>query len=119
MIAIGFLALPPFASPHRTCTNPSYSSYSLVLQRLQGLLCSAWISRSPYWKLRNLLLAKAKLNLYNALIKPHILYGLVIWGSTDLCTTQQPLRLLQNNAVRAITGSSIFEHTYSTFLWAA
>ena len=53
--------------------------------------------------------AKTLLNLYNALIKPHLLYGLVIWGSTDPCTTQQPLQLLQNNAVRAITGISRFE----------
>ena len=39
------------------------------------------------WKLRKFLPAKTLLNLYNALIKPHLLYGLVIWGSTDPCTT--------------------------------
>ena len=59
--------------------------------------------------------AKTLLNLYNALIKPHLLYGLVIWGSTDPCTTQQPLQLLQNNAVRAITGISRFEHITPSF----
>ena len=55
------------------------------------------------------------LNLYNALIKPHLLYGLVIRGSTDPCTTQQPLQLLQNIAVRAITGISRFEHITPSF----
>ena len=59
--------------------------------------------------------AKTLLNLYNALIKPHLLYGLVILGSTDPCTTQQPLQLLQNNAVRAITGISRFEHITPSF----
>ena len=67
------------------------------------------------WKLKKFLTAKTLLNLYNALIKPHLLYGLVIWGSTDPCTTQQPLQLLQNNAVRAITGISRFEHITSSF----
>ena len=67
------------------------------------------------WKLRKFLPAKTLLNLYNALIKPHLLYGLVIWGSTDPCTTQQPLQLLQNNAVRAITGISRFEHITPSF----
>ena len=67
------------------------------------------------WKLRKFLPAKTYLNLYNALIKPHLLYGLVIWGSTDPCTTQQPLQLLQNNAARAITGISRFEHITSSF----
>ena len=62
-----------------------------------------------FWKLRKFLPAKTFLNLYNALLKPHLLYGLVIWGSTDPCTTQQPLQQLQNNAVRAITGISKFE----------
>ena len=47
----------------------------------------------------------------NALIKPHLLYhGLVMWGSTDPCTTQQLLQLLQNNAVRAIPEISRLEH---------
>ena len=61
--------------------------------------------------------AKTFLNLYNALKKPHLLYGLVIWGSTDPCTTltQQPLQLLQNNAVRAITGICRFEHITPSF----
>ena len=48
-------------------------------------------------------------------IKPHCLYDLVIWGSTDPCTTQQPLQLLQNNAVLAITGISRFEHITPSF----
>ena len=68
-----------------------------------------------FWKLRKFSPAKTLLNLYNALIKPHLLYGLVIWGSTDLCTIQQPLQLLQNNAVRAITGISRFEHITPSF----
>ena len=59
--------------------------------------------------------AKTLLNLYNALIKRHLLYGLVIWGSTDSCTIQQPLQLLQNNAERAITGISRFEHITPSF----
>ena len=67
------------------------------------------------WKLRKFLPAKTLLNLYNALIKPHLLYGLVIWGPTVPCTTQQPLQLSQNNAVRAITGISRFEHITTSF----
>ena len=59
--------------------------------------------------------AKTFLNLYDTLVKLHLLYGLVIWESTNSCTTQQPLQLLQNNAVRAITGMSRFEHITSSF----
>ena len=59
--------------------------------------------------------AKTLLNLYNTLIKPHLLFGLVVWGSTDPCTTQQLLQLFQNNAVRAITGISRFEHITPSF----
>ena len=59
--------------------------------------------------------AKTLLNLDNALIKRHLLYDLVIWGSTNPCTTQQPLQLLQNNAERAITGISRFEHITPSF----
>ena len=64
---------------------------------------------------RKFLPAKTLPNLYNALIKPHLLYGLVIWGSTNPRTAQQPLQLLQNNAVQAITGISRFEHITPSF----
>ena len=59
--------------------------------------------------------AKTLLNLYNALTKPHLLYGLGLWESTYPCTTQEPLQRLQNNAVRSITGISSFEHTTHYF----
>ena len=68
------------------------------------------------WKLRKFLPAKILLNLYNALIKPHLLHSLVIRGSTDPCSTQQPIQLLLNKtAVRAITGISRFEHITPSF----
>ena len=68
-----------------------------------------------FWKFRKFLPAKTLLNLYNSLIKPHLLYGLVIWGSTDPRTTQQFLQLLQKNAVRAIIWISRFEHITPSF----
>ena len=67
------------------------------------------------WKLRKFLPANTLLNLCDALIQPHLLYDLAIWGSTGPCTIQQPLQLLQNNAVRAITGISKFEHFNPSF----
>ena len=70
------------------------------------------------WKLRKFLPAKTLLNLYNALINPHTSIWsctMGMWGSTDPCTTQQPLQLLQNNAVQAITGISRFEHIAPSF----
>ena len=39
------------------------------------------------WKLRQFLPAKTLLNLCNALIKPYLRYGLIIWRSTEPRTT--------------------------------
>ena len=58
---------------------------------------------------------KTSLNLCNLLIKSHLLYGLITWGSIDPCTTQQPSQPLQNNVIRAITGISRFEHITPSF----
>jgi len=62
------------------------------------------------WKLRKFLPAKTLLNLYYALIYPHLLCGLIVWGFIVPCVSQQNLQLLQNNAVRAITGIKKYEH---------
>ena len=48
--------------------------------------------------------------LYHALIKPHLLYAMLIWGSTR-STYKNRLRVLQNSAIRAIAGYHRQQHT--------
>ena len=55
-------------------------------------------------KLRLLLFSSTLLLLYHALVHPHLLYGLPIWGST-FKTYLNKLRILQNKAIRIITNS--------------
>ena len=53
--------------------------------------------------------------LYHALIQPHLLYGLAIWGSPVFCDAQKQLQIQQNNAVRAIVGSRKYDHVTSSY----
>ena len=53
--------------------------------------------------------------LYHALIQPHLLYGLAIWGSPVFCDAQKQLQILQNNAVRAIVGRRKYDHVTSSY----
>ena len=61
-------------------------------------------------KLKFFLPPSALLKLYNALVHPHLLYGLLVWGTTytsylaELCN-------LQNKIVRHIGGGSYREHS--------
>ena len=61
-------------------------------------------------KLKSFLPPSALLKLYYALVHPHLLYGLLVWGATytsclaKLCT-------LQNKVVRHIGGGSYREHS--------
>ena len=52
--------------------------------------------------------------LYHALIKPYLLNAIIIWGST--CSTyKNSLRVLQNSAVRVITGFQQMQHISSAY----
>ena len=55
------------------------------------------------------------LDLCHALFQPHLLYGLSVWGSTFPYSAQQRLQLIQNNAIRAITGKRKFNHISSSY----
>ena len=61
------------------------------------------------WKLRRYLCEKTMTLLYHALIKPHLLYAILIWGSTR-STYKNRQRVLQNSAVRAIAGYHRQQH---------
>ena len=61
------------------------------------------------WKMRRYLCEKTMTLLYHALIKTHLLYAILIWGST--CSTyKNRLGLIQNSAVRAIAGFHRQQH---------
>ena len=64
------------------------------------------------WRVGRFLPVESMTTLYHALIQPHLLYGLAIWGSPVFCDAQKQLQILQNNAVRAIVGSRKYDHVF-------
>ena len=54
------------------------------------------------------------INLYNALIYPFLIYGIVIWGNT-YPSTHQPLIILQKKATRIMTFSQFDAHSSPLF----
>ena len=67
------------------------------------------------WKVKRFPPAELVTTLYFALIQPHVLYGLAIWGSTFPCDAQKKLQILQNNAIRATIGSRKYDHVTSSY----
>ena len=67
------------------------------------------------WKLRKFLPRKTLICLYYAFIQSHLLYGLVVWGSTISGKSFNQLQLLQNNSIRAIIGLPKYEHISSYY----
>ena len=53
------------------------------------------------WKLSNFLSPSALLTIYNAIIYPHLHYGILVWDVTYECDLNK-LQILQNRAIRAI-----------------
>ena len=65
-------------------------------------------------KLKHFLATPTLLMLYYSIVYPHILYGIIIWGST--CTSHlNNLQLIQNKAVRAICSLNWCEHVTPCF----
>ena len=65
-------------------------------------------------KLKHYLFNSALLMLYYSIVYPHILYGIILWGST--CTSHlKKLQLLQNKAMRAICSLNWREHATPCF----
>jgi hypothetical protein len=58
-------------------------------------------------KLRYFTNTQTILQVYNSLVSSHLNYALIAWGSANK-TTLQPLRVLQNRAIRLITRASRF-----------
>ena len=73
---------------------------------------SAKISRSLgiIKRVRNFLPIQALKSLYNALIVPHLNYGLKLWGPRS-----KAVALIQKRAIRVITKSKFFAHTSPLF----
>ena len=73
---------------------------------------SARISRSlgVIKRVRTFLPIIALKSLYNALIVPHLNYGLKLWGPRS-----KPVALVQKRAIRVITKSKFFAHTSPLF----
>ena len=61
-------------------------------------------------KLKSFLPSSALLKLYYAIVHPHLLYGLLIWGTTYTAYLAK-LYSLQNKVVRHIGGGSYREHS--------
>ena len=67
------------------------------------------ITKLRYYMNRNILI-----NLYNGLIYPFLIYGIIIWGNT-YPTTTHPLFVLQKKATRIMTFSQLDRHSSSLF----
>ena len=65
-------------------------------------------------KLKDFLPTPALLMLYYSIVYPHILYGIIIWGSTSTSHLNN-LQLIQNKAVRAICSLNWREHVTPCF----
>ena len=66
------------------------------------------------FRLNNILPQSALKSLYDALVVPHLLYGLEIWYSTLQCN-QDRIFKLQKKSIRAIRNLGYNEHTSSHF----
>ena len=55
------------------------------------------------------------ITLYYALIQPHLLHGLAVWGSAFPCDAQKELQNCKINAIRAIVGSRKYDHVTSSY----
>eukprot|EP00733_Pompholyxophrys_punicea_P001266 Pompholyxophrys_punicea_v1_NODE_587_length_1640_cov_6.484868.p2 type:complete len:154 gc:universal NODE_587_length_1640_cov_6.484868:794-1255(+) len=66
--------------------------------------------------LRSTLPTPALLALYNALVLPHLCYGIELWGSSNSSTScLRPLFLLQKRIVRHIAHAPFLAHTAPIF----
>ena len=54
------------------------------------------------------------LGLYNALVKPHLTYGILVWGNARQCHIQKTVKL-QKHAIRIINQASYNSHTEPLF----
>ena len=84
--------------------EPHISLLSTKLSRSVGVLT----------RLKNILPSKALLQLYYAIVHPHLLYGLILWGSTNKSYIDK-ISKLQNKAVRAVTGGKYSGHVTSIY----
>ena len=66
-------------------------------------------------KLRYYTDTQTLLQVYNSLVGSHLNYALIAWGSASK-TTLQPLRVLQNRAIRFISRASIYHRLDIDFL---
>jgi len=89
-----------------------YLNFNLHIEKITSKIAKP---TGILWKQRKFLPAKTLLNLYYALIYPHLLYGLIVWDSIVSCVSQQNLQLVQNNAVRAIAGIKKYENITPSF----
>ena len=64
------------------------------------------MSISKISKLRYIFPTSSLVHLYHAIIHPHLLFGLPVWGST-FSSHFAKLQILQNKAIRIITNSNI------------
>ena len=83
--------------------TPSYQTWNKV-SRNEGIIK----------KLKHFLPTPALLMLYYSIVYPHILYGIIIWGSTYTSHLNN-LQLIQNKAVRAICSLNWREHVTPCF----
>ena len=58
---------------------------------------------------------ESMVTLYYALIQPHLLHGLAIWGATFPYDAQKQVQVLQNNAIRVIVGSRKYDLATSSY----
>ena len=65
-------------------------------------------------RIKHLLPKNVLLTLYNALIAPHLTYGIVAWGNTDPSQWKR-MTTLQKRAIRIVNGSRYNSHTSPIF----
>ena len=69
---------------------------------------------SLLYRLKNILPEKTLLNIYNALIAPHLNYGIVAWGDSNRSQLKR-LIVLQKKCIRNICHSKFNAHTNPLF----
>jgi hypothetical protein len=82
-------------------------TWSHHLNHVRGKLSSANYALS---RIKNLLPTNIKLDIYNALFKSHLEYGLICWGGAK-SSKLKPLLILQKKCIRHIAG----DHTLANY----
>ena len=78
----------------------------------------AKLSRGIYFlnRVKNFLPHSAMVTLYHSLFHCHLMYGLVLWGTSITADLKEKLRVKQKKAIRALNNAGYNAHTHQLFV---